>query len=93
MPTKPTKLEMGGLADAGSDCYLMMRFFPLALFFPAPLEVILLVCINSPIYLGLVRRATGGWGQMGHSRLEKFVAAFELLVLRLYNLDAVDDFQ
>jgi hypothetical protein len=35
-----------------SGCYLMMRPLPLFLTaLPAPLDVILLVCMSSPIYL------------------------------------------
>ena len=49
---KPTKFQTGSPGDGSADCYLMMRFLPLVLLFAAPVEVILLVCMSSPMYLG-----------------------------------------
>lgn len=71
-----------------------MRPLPLAFAaLPAPLEVILLVCINSPMYLEVVSDARYAEDcSAGNSRLEKAIAAFELLVLVLDYLDAIDDF-
>lgn len=48
---KPIKFQTGGPGDGSAGCYFRMRFLPLPLFLPAPADVILLVCINSPIYL------------------------------------------
>lgn len=48
---KPTRFQTGGPGDESAGCYLMTRFFPLPLLLPAPDDVILLVCMSSPIYL------------------------------------------
>lgn len=54
--------ELCSCIDSGDwsvGCYLMMRPLPLALAFPAPVDVILLVCMSSPIYLSGVSRRAG----------------------------------
>ena len=60
---KPANVQTGGPGDWSAGCYLMMRFLPLFLFLPAPVEVILLVCMSSPMYLLGVRREARGRGQ------------------------------
>lgn len=63
----------------------------MALFFGA--DVILLVCINSPIYLfeWLEQSSVKVCKDEGNIRLEKLVPTFELLVLDLDRFDAVYD--
>jgi len=69
----------------------MMRPLPLTLVpLPAPEDVSLLVCISSPMYLWDVRLCSV-WGVGGDIRLQELVAPFELLVLRLDDLYAVDN--
>lgn len=47
---KPTKFPKGSPGDGSADCYLMTRFLPLVLLLlAAPVEVILLVCMSSPM--------------------------------------------
>lgn len=74
-----------------TDCYLITLPLPLTLdALPAPVEVSLLVCISSPIYLRAVSQSSQ-WRCGEYIRLEKLVAALELLVFVLDNLDAVDN--
>jgi hypothetical protein len=91
-PQPGPKSLTGGPGERGADCYLMFRPLPLVLFLAAPADVILLVCMSSPIYLHVVRLRSVGRRVRVNLRLEKLVAAFELLVFRLDDLDAVDDF-
>jgi hypothetical protein len=91
-PRPGPKSLTGGPGERGADCYLIVRPLPLPLPLAAPAEVILLVFMSSPIYLRMVRARVDG-GAAGNVRLKEFVAAFELLVFRLDDLDAVDDFQ
>jgi hypothetical protein len=69
----------------------MLRPMPLTLeAFPAPVEVSLLVCINSPIYLALVSCSSDSQSH-NDLRLQKLVAALQLLVFVLDDLYAIDD--
>jgi hypothetical protein len=72
----------------------MARPLPFAFAFAAPEEVILLVCMSSPIYLGRIRHVAlvGGVGRV-NSRLEKLVPALEFLVFGLDNLNTIHNFQ
>jgi hypothetical protein len=70
----------------------MMR--PLPLLFaalPAPVDVILLVCMSSPMYLTTVNHLRLCTMPSGYSRLKEAVAALELLMLVLDDLDTVDN--
>jgi hypothetical protein len=53
MPTQKSRFTASPCKDGGAVCYLMLLPLPLALVTlpPAPVEVSLLVCISSPIYL------------------------------------------
>lgn len=78
------------------NCYLVdMRPLPLPLPpFAAPVDVILLVCISSPIYLQIISTVSTyaiHWLSQ-HLRLQEFVSAFKLLVLGTNNFNTVDDF-
>lgn len=77
------------------NCYLVdMRPLPLPLPpFAAPVDVILLVCISSPMYLQIVNTSSNAIHWLSqHLRLQEFVSAFKLLVLWTNNFDTVDDF-
>lgn len=72
------------------DDYFVLRPLPLP-FLAAPVDVILLVCINSPIYLSHVSRAFNGIAV--NIRLQESVAAFEFLMFtldRFYFLDNLE---
>ena len=68
----------------------MIRPLPLALVaLPAPEDVSLLVCMSSPMYLRGVRKESLS-EECRHIRLQELVAALELLVLRLDDLNTVN---
>lgn len=73
----------------------MLRPLPFPLpAFAAPVEVILLVCISSPIYLRRVRlRSVTKTVYSRDLRLKELISAFELLVLRLDHLDTIYNLQ
>lgn len=77
--------------STSTDCYLMILPLPLTLdAFPAPAEVSLLVCMSSPIYLlSVSHRLRSRW--LRYVRLQELVAAFELFMLVLDNLDAINN--
>jgi hypothetical protein len=90
MPTWYTAMAPSKMVRS-VDCYLMLLPLPLTLeAFPAPVEVSLLVCISSPIYLALVSQ-TSDRKRHHDSRLQKLVAALQLLVFVLDDLYAIDD--
>lgn len=69
-----------------------MRPLPLALeALPAPEDVILLVCMSSPMYLALVRHVEWRNHHKVDSRLEEAISTFELLVLVLHDLHSIND--
>ena len=77
--------------STSTDCYLMILPLPLTLdAFPAPAEVSLLVCMSSPIYLlSVSHRLRSRW--LRYVRLQELVAALELFVFVLDDLDAIDN--
>jgi hypothetical protein len=97
MPTRcvlrgQVSLETVGERDSISGCYLMMRPLPLVFAaLPAPLEVILLVCISSPMYLHSVSTLSCVRGRWHNSRLQKAVTALEFFMLVLDDFDAIDN--